>query len=699
MKKIKLFTLLFLVTFVAPYLVKGQYALNFDGVDDYVDCGTNPELNITGDITIELWIYLTGPLTIFDRLVEKDWATSYFFGGKYGLNGLAFSMDANNNSANVVETATNILNQNVWTHVAASWDGATMKIYINGEEVASKPWVNTVDGSTNSTKLGKFYGPDNNFYKGYMDEVRIWSEARTAEQLQNDMYKTLDNPLGETNLVAYYTFSEGSGQTTADNSQNSNTGVLGGTSNPETSDPLWVASTAPIPFYTINNGNWSSITTWANGQGFPSKDWSRVSITHDVVAAMDISTFDATISSGGSLNVAADYSCSFVDLFVGSGSDFTLEEATSMDVDDGGTVFFDAGASFNSFGIPGDEVNITHNIGYFDFEIATGADIAAIYTNFEFMNANGIKINGNINPAFPLRNCSFANGEAGGTLLSIGSNQNITLEGLDFPDNSWSGSYNISKTVDDGQVDIWAATGNFAGETYENDAFNRINWSGSRLMAKVYLEGAWNGTDMNAGPVDVIPLGQPFSGLPWNYAGSESVTATPPSVVDWALIEFRDATDAASATTATTVYQRAVFINTDGNIVSLDGYSPVYFDQAFTNNFYLVVVQRNHLDIMSNNALTLAGSSYDYDFSSGAAQVYGGTNGHKEISTGIYGMISGDSNGNGTVNINDKTLYWENEAGTSGYLPSDLNLDGNSSNLDKNDFWLINVGKFSQVPN
>lgn len=699
MKKLKTFTLLLIIAIVAPMFVHGQYALNFDGVDDYVDCGTNPELNITGDITIELWIYLTGPMTIFDRLVEKDWSSSYFFGGKYGLNGLAFSMDANNNSSNVVETATNIISQNVWTHVAATWDGSTMRIYINGEEEASKAWTNTVDGSTNSTKLGRYYGVDDNYFKGYMDEVRIWSEALTAEQLRENMYKPLDDPETEANLVAYYQFEEGSGQETNDNSQYSNTGVLGGTSSPESSDPLWVSSTAPIPFYSVSDGNWTNPATWASGQNYPVKNWSRVNIAHDITADANFGTIDMTLESNGNLDISTGISGSFGDLTIQNNASVTLNANSIMAINENGDVTVEAGGTFNSFGISGNEASVTHNTGYYSFFVDAGGEIAAANTDFEFMDINGISISGDIDESYPFQSCSFANGIAGGTLITIGNSQDITLEELNFPANTWSGTYNISKTFDAGQVDVSDATGDFAGETYENDPYGRVNWGGRTLDVKVYLEGAYNGTSLKVGLTGDMPLGQPFSGAPWNYSGSESVVSIPVNVVDWALIEYRDATDAASANAATAVHQEAVFIDSDGNLVGLDGSSPISVSTTFTNNFYLVIIHRNHIDIMSGNALTLTGAAYEYDFTTGAGQAYGDGDGYKEITSGIYGMISGDSNGDGTIDANDKTNSWENEAGTTGYLSSDLNLDGNSSNQDKNEFWLININKYSQVPN
>jgi hypothetical protein len=50
------------------------------------------------------------------------------------------------------------------------------------------------------------------------------------------------------------------------------------------------------------------------------------------------------------------------------------------------------------------------------------------------------------------------------------------------------------------------------------------------------------------------------------------------------------------------------------------------------------------------------------------------------------------------VDDSDKDVNWMNEAGLSGYLSSDTNMDGQSNNEDKNEFWLPNRGKGSYVP-
>ena len=220
------------------------------------------------------------------------------------------------------------------------------------------------------------------------------------------------------------------------------------------------------------------------------------------------------------------------------------------------------------------------------------------------------------------------------------------------------------------------------------------------LDLKAFLEGPFNGTNMDAGIVPYLPLSQPFNIPPWNYTGTESVGAIPnPNVVDWVLVDVRDAASAATATGSTSVAKHAAFILNDGSIVDLDGSSNLLFDVSISQNLFVVVWQRNHLGIISNDPLTSAGGIYSYDYTSGINQVFGGIDGHKQISIGIWGMIGGDGNHDGQVDSNDKSPLWENQAGENGYLFGDHNLDGEANNQDKDDIWVPNEGKSSQVPN
>ncbi len=222
----------------------------------------------------------------------------------------------------------------------------------------------------------------------------------------------------------------------------------------------------------------------------------------------------------------------------------------------------------------------------------------------------------------------------------------------------------------------------------------------SYLDLKVFLEGPFNGTSMNTDLTGstVLPLTQPFNTEPWNYSGNENVGAIPPETVDWVLIELRDASSAALATSSTVMARKAGFILSDGQIKDIDGTSDMQFMINVINNLFVVVYQRNHLAVMSANALVKSVNTYSYDFSTASNKAYGNTDAHKQIATGIWGMAGGDGDKNGTIDNSDKSILWDVNAGTRGYLPDDFNLDALSDNPDKNDIWLPNIGRGSQVP-
>lgn len=227
------------------------------------------------------------------------------------------------------------------------------------------------------------------------------------------------------------------------------------------------------------------------------------------------------------------------------------------------------------------------------------------------------------------------------------------------------------------------------------------NSSDINLNLKVYLEGPYSGTQMSTelNTSGVIPLTQPFNTTPWNYPGTEVVTTIPNGdVVDWVLVELRDAITASSATTATTIARQAAFLLSDGSVVGLDGLSILQFNKSLLHQLFVVIWHRNHLSVMSANPLNWVNHVYAYDFGTSSTQVYGDLAGHKEIAPNMWGMIAGDSDGNGIINNDDRIVNWVDEAGQAGYKTSDFNFDNEINNPDKNDYLVPNLLKSSQIP-
>jgi hypothetical protein len=163
------------------------------------------------------------------------------------------------------------------------------------------------------------------------------------------------------------------------------------------------------------------------------------------------------------------------------------------------------------------------------------------------------------------------------------------------------------------------------------------------------------------------------------------------------LFELRDATSAVEAVPSTIVARQAGLLLKDGSIVATDGSSPLLFETTVLNNLFAVVHHRNHLAIMSANALTFNGDNYTYDFTTASGQAYG-IGAQKLLSENLWGMMSGDCDANGIIEDEDMEPGWEVDAGKAGYLPADMNLDQQVDNKDKNIYWLPNNGKESKVP-
>ena len=82
---------------------------------------------------------------------------------------------------------------NTWSHLAATYDGVTLRLYVNGTEVASRPQTGSIATSNGALTIGgdPLYGQ---FFAGRIDEVRIYNRALSAAEIQTDMNTPVGNP-------------------------------------------------------------------------------------------------------------------------------------------------------------------------------------------------------------------------------------------------------------------------------------------------------------------------------------------------------------------------------------------------------------------------------------------------------------------------------------------------------------------------
>ena len=127
---------------------------------------------------------------------------------------------------------------NRWYHVAGTYDGSTIRIYVDGILQGSAP-ASIPIGNTAPLTAG-FHDMSNFLYylTGDLCEVRIWNFARTASEIQADMNLSLTGT--EAGLVGYWPMSEGFGQVAHDLTVNRNDAQLGSTPGVDSFDPTWV---------------------------------------------------------------------------------------------------------------------------------------------------------------------------------------------------------------------------------------------------------------------------------------------------------------------------------------------------------------------------------------------------------------------------------------------------------------------------
>lgn len=184
------------------------YALNLDGVNDHVTVPSGVWFD--GDFTVEAWVY---PRNFNNQERVLD------FGNGAQADNIAMGLSSMNSGRPFIDifrgasaqgvVATNPLPSATWSHVAYVLSGTSARIYVNGVEVAS----GTVHVPRAVARTSNFIGASNWSGDGHtdamLDDVRIWSTARTPEQVRAGMTSRFGT--GEPGLRLSYRFDEGAG--------------------------------------------------------------------------------------------------------------------------------------------------------------------------------------------------------------------------------------------------------------------------------------------------------------------------------------------------------------------------------------------------------------------------------------------------------------------------------------------------------
>ncbi len=240
MKQLCLFLLLISIFTLSAIDNFAGNCLDFDGANDYVNCGNDSSLNVSNAFTFETWVYYYYGES-YPRLFDRRNDLAFYISTQ--TSRLCFSGLVNGNYEDFAFPSTE-LSYDTWTHVALTYDGTDFKVYLNGNLVSSATYPGGLSSSTVNLYLGnKNTNQLNRAFEGKMDEVRWWNTVRTEQEISDYMNTTLEGD--ELGLVSYWQFNESSGNTASD-AVGSNHGTLG-----NMSDEDWVASGATIIYMEL----------------------------------------------------------------------------------------------------------------------------------------------------------------------------------------------------------------------------------------------------------------------------------------------------------------------------------------------------------------------------------------------------------------------------------------------------------------
>lgn len=194
-------------------------------------------LGITGNVTIEAWCRLEsnpGGADFYSIVEQARAATGVSYTLRYQANGANFDVTARRGRHGIGNDTATWASANIgtatWIHLAITYDGTDLKIFsasAGGTHTERATVASSGNGNANNTYDGFALAvddPDDNttfdtdaaqtlFFDGLIDDVRVWSAARTATDMDGDFEKELAGT--ETNLVAYYRLNNNWNDTTA----------------------------------------------------------------------------------------------------------------------------------------------------------------------------------------------------------------------------------------------------------------------------------------------------------------------------------------------------------------------------------------------------------------------------------------------------------------------------------------------------
>ncbi len=174
-------------------------ALLFDGTDDFVNCGNDAILDVTGAVTISAWVKVSGTPTDYSTVVAREldiWNQGYYTLMVHSNNAV-MSWMGNGGSIGNVSGIAGAVDAGTWHHIAATADANYLTLYLDGA-VNGTPLSMGGVGPTTSFTANMIIGrsiPFVRHFAGAIDDVAVWNTALSAEEILDVKTNGITDPV------------------------------------------------------------------------------------------------------------------------------------------------------------------------------------------------------------------------------------------------------------------------------------------------------------------------------------------------------------------------------------------------------------------------------------------------------------------------------------------------------------------------
>ncbi|RJR15324.1 glycosyltransferase [Candidatus Microgenomates bacterium] len=248
----------------------------FDGSEDFINVPNDSSFPTGTAVAVEAWVMYTGSVSDYVAILHRQFSTGdsedYFLGLDPFVGTGRWVFLVRSSAGQVLSYDDTNMVTNVWYHLAGTWDGTNVRMYVNGRLTDTDALSGSIAANSNPITLGAGTGSfgHDNFFPGKADEIRLWSINRSASDIQDNMYKQIDP--ATSGLEAYWHMNEGTYQYVHDATANNNDGTFGDDTTSESTDPLWTSGYIDNQYndgegaYTIDaSGNQVEIDFDGNG--------------------------------------------------------------------------------------------------------------------------------------------------------------------------------------------------------------------------------------------------------------------------------------------------------------------------------------------------------------------------------------------------------------------------------------------------